>query len=222
MQTLTRLLVQQGLAKHILTEDQLARVVQGTAQRRYNLVIRALKSGELQRIKRGLYKLASPYGNEQCHPFVLAQTLVPGSYVSLETALSHHGWIPEAVYTTASITPARKTLTYDHETLGRFTFHPLAIERGYFLELVERQQINGQVMLVAQPMRALMDLVCFKKVEWQGLQWIEQGLRIDREFLLQVSPAELDILESVYKQKRVRQFLQQLQMALHGRETLND
>jgi hypothetical protein len=44
-------------------------------------------------------------------------------------------------------------------------FHPLAIAPGYFLELVARQQDQQQTMFVAKPLRALMDLVCLRKIE---------------------------------------------------------
>ena len=89
------------------------------------------------------------------------------------------GWIPEAVYTTASVTPGRKSSEYEHESFGLFSFQPLATQRGYFLELVERVQSNEQTMFVAKPIRALMDLVCARKVEWQGMAWLTESLRIE-------------------------------------------
>ena len=86
VQTLTNILREQGLANHLLTDTQLARVIDGSAQRRYNLVNRALKAGELHRLRRGLYLLNRSYRDYEIHPFALAQMLQPGSYVSLETA----------------------------------------------------------------------------------------------------------------------------------------
>ena len=127
----------------MICNTQLARLISGTPQRRHNLVNRALNAGELLRLRRGSYLLAERFRDYPCHPFALAQAFVAGSYISFETALAHHGWIPEAVYTTASATPARKSLDYDHPVFGRFSFHPLAIQPGYFLELVERTQITG-------------------------------------------------------------------------------
>ena len=210
MQTLSQTLIDQGLKNRVLTEKQLARVLKGSPQRRYGLVNRALKAGELHRLTRSRYLLANRLRDYPGHPFALAQAFVKGSYVSFETALAYHGWIPEAVYTTACVTPARKTLVFDSENFGRFTFHPLAVHSGRFLELVQRVQITQQSMLVADPLRALMDIVCLRKTKWQGLGWLIQGLRIDEEYLKSIMQSDIDTLVLVYKQKRVRSFLKSL------------
>ena len=214
MQTLTKQLTETGLSDRILTEHQLKRSIAGTDQRRYHLVNRAAKAGELVRLRRGLYVLADEFREYPVHPFAVAQMLVPGSYVSLETALAFHSWIPEAVYTTASIVPGRKAKEFRHERLGLFTFYPLAIQRGSFLELVRRVETNGQSFLVAEPLRALMDLVCLKKVEWQGFVWIEQGLRVDADALNQATRTEFRTLKDIYKHERVRKFIGELEQSL--------
>ena len=208
MQTLTEHLISLGLANRVITDSQLSRLLEGGAQRRYGLVNRAIKAGELLRLRRGCYLLAERFRDYPGHPFALAQFFVPGSYVSFETALSHHGWIPEAVYTTVSVTPARKSLEYEHETFGRFSFYPLAINPGYFLELVERKQITEQALLEAEPFRALMDLVCLRKTEWLGMEWLQESLRIDYEYLRQVTNADIRTLQLVYRHKRVALFLE--------------
>lgn len=217
MKTLTQQIIDHGLKNRVLADSQLARVIGGSPQRRYGLVNRAMKSGELLRLTRGRYLLADRFRDYPGHPFALAQTFVPGSYVSFETALAHHGWIPEAVYTTASVTPGRKSLDYSHSVFGRFSFHPLAIQTGYFLERVARVQITKQSLLVAEPLRALMDMVCLRKVEWQGLEWLTTGLRIDEEYLATITRADIRTLKFVYKQKRANAFLASL-----ARELGND
>jgi len=217
MQTLTKEIISIGLNNRILTDEQLSRLVKGSEQRRYNLVNRAMKSDELIRLKRGVYILSDSYRDYPLHPFALAQMLMPGSYVSLETALAHHRWIPEAVYTVASILPGRKSQKYDHEKLGSYAFFPLATNEGYFLELVKREQHEQQTMLVAKPVRALMDLVCLRKQEWQGIDWLTEGLRIDIEKLRTITGAELRTLALVYKHKRMQAFASEL-----ARELGND
>jgi len=217
MQTLTEKIIDLGLTNRVLTDTQLARLLEGSRQRRYNLVNRALKAGELLRLRRGCYLLAPKWRAHPAHPFALAQAIVPGSYVSFETALSHHGWIPEAVYTTASVTPGRKSLAYEHPTFGTFSYHPLAIQPGYFLELVERKKISEQAMLVAEPIRALLDLVCLRKAEWRGMGWLIDDLRIDAGYLRHVTSADIRTLGLVYKQARVKTFLKSL-----ARELGND
>ena len=210
MQTLAQKLIDQGLANQVLTEKQLARVLNGSQQRRYGLVNRALKAGELHRLSRGRYLLADRFRDYPGHPFALAQAFVPGSYVSFETALAHHGWIPEAVYTVSSVTPGRKTLVYDSGKFGQFTFHPMAVYTDRLLELVQRIQITQQTMLVADPLRALMDLVCLRKTQWQGLGWLIEGMRIDEEHLKSIRHTDMAKLMLVYKQKRVNSFLKSL------------
>ena len=217
MQTLTELLINRGYKNRVIVDTQLARLIGGTPQRRHSLVNRAMKASELLRLRRGTYLLADRFRDFPGHPFTLAQAFVPGSYVSLETALAHHGWIPEAVYTTACVTPGRKSHEYEHPFFGSFSFHPLAINAGYFLELVVREQINKQTMLIAEPVRALMDLVCLRKTEWQGIEWLQESMRIDHEHLGQITGADINTLKLVYKHKRVTAFLESL-----ARESGND
>ncbi|MFT6518010.1 MAG: putative transcriptional regulator of viral defense system [Candidatus Azotimanducaceae bacterium] len=221
MQTLTEQLIEEGLAERVLTDGQVSRLVEGSRQRRYHLVNRAMKAGELIRLRRGLYMLADKYRSQPCHPYMLAQVLVPGGYVSLESALSFHGWIPEAVYTTASIVPNRKMKDFSYEQMGLFTFDTLPVREGFFLELVQRVELAGQGVLMASPLRALMDLVCLKKTQWRGVEWLEQGMRIDRECLRAITSAQVRTLKAAYKPKRVTEFLAGLERVL-GLELGND
>jgi hypothetical protein len=197
-----------------LDETQLARLLDGSAARRYGLVNRALQAGELQRLKRGMYILPTPFRQTRLHPFVLAQTLSPTSYVSFETALAWHGWIPEAVYSTASVTSGRKALAFQPEAFGHFEYRPLAIRAGYFLVQVERIELEGQAALVARPFRALMDWVCLRKQPWQGLAFLEEGLRIEPEQLQTVTWAEVGALQQVYKHQYMQVYLAQFARAL--------
>jgi predicted transcriptional regulator of viral defense system len=121
VQTLTESVLQQGLGNKVLTDAQLQRVLESSPAARYALVNRALKANELIRIRRGLYTLSPHLRTEPVHPFGVAQAIVHGSYVSFETALSHHGWIPESVRVVASVVPARKSLTIEHpmQVLGK-------------------------------------------------------------------------------------------------------
>ncbi len=214
MNTLTNKIIEQGLANRILKVSQLKRLVTGSAQRRYSLVNRAIKTGELSRFQRGLYMLNERFRDYPCHPFVLAQAIEPGSYISFETALAYHGWIPEAVFTTASVIPGRKSQQFEHEKMGIFNFQSLAVQREYFLELVNRYKINGQTMLVAKPCRALMDLVCLKKLSWEGMDWLLEGLRIDSESLAAITGNDITILKLIYKHKRVKSYLSYLSREL--------
>ncbi len=214
MKAVTEIILEQGLADRFLKASQLGRLIGGSPDRRYGLVNRAMKSGELLRLQRGLYILADRYRSHPCHPFAVAQALVPGSYVSFETALAYHGWIPERVFDTASVVPGRKSWKYNIEKLGFYSFHPLTIHSGYFLEMVNRVQVDGQTMLVATPCRALLDLVCLQKISWKGLNWIYEGLRIDSGLLGTITRRDINALKLVYKNKRVKSFISSLYLEL--------
>ena len=213
MQTATKIIRERKQANRIITADQLKRLLGNGDGRRYALVNRALKSGELVRIQRGLYTLAQ----SDVHPFVVSQAITPGSYVSFETALAYWGWIPEKVSTITSVTPGRKAKLVENERFGLFRFLSLAINRGYFLELINRIEIEGGTALIAQPGRALMDLVCRRKIAWTGLDWLTHGLRIDYELLQTISREKINLLRLVYKHKRMQTFIDAL-----GRELYSD
>ncbi|WP_337848238.1 hypothetical protein [Sphingomonas sp.] len=202
------------LAGRVFDERQLGEALGGGPARRYALVNRALKDGSLIRLKRGAYFLSTPNRPEAIHPFAVAQMLLPGSYISFETALAHHGWIPEAVYVTASATPARKTVEYDTPVMGRFIFHPLATHDYQFLAGVGRQKLGTLTAFVASPLRALLDLVALRKQRWEGLDWLTSGLRIDPEHLLTLKRRDFTSLKPVYKHKTVNDFLRSLELTI--------
>jgi hypothetical protein len=214
MSLLVDQITQAGLSGHVLNERQLARVIGGSDPRRYGLVNRALKDGSLVRVKRGTYLLGSRYRPEPVHPFAIAQRLVPGSYVSFETALAWHGWIPEGVFVTASASPGRKTLQYETPGLGTFSFHPLAIKDFQFLAAIDRVEVGKRAAFIAQPLRALLDLVEQRKLQWQGSGLLTEGMRIEEEQLASLRQQDFDKLRSVYKHRTVNAFMNELESAV--------
>ncbi len=215
MKAVTKIIAEQGLADRFIRASRLDQLIAGSAKRRYGLVNRAMKSDELVRLQRGLYVLADRYRAQPCHSFAVAQALAPGSYISFETALAYHGWIPERVFVTASVVPGRKSRRYENETMGAYSFYPLALQSGYFLELVKRVTVNGQVVLVAEPCRALMDLVCSRKIAWKGMDWLLEGFRIDFDVLDTLTSKDFATLELVYKHKRMKSFLSSFRRELN-------
>lgn len=113
------------------------------------------KGGRLLQLRRGLYALAPPYRKVVPHPFLVANRLVRGSYVSLHSALAYHGLIPEHVPVTTSMTTGRPQRR--ENPLGSFEYHHVRMEllTGYRLERLG----DGQEALVATPEKALADLV---------------------------------------------------------------
>ena len=210
MTPLTELIIKSGEDSRTLTARQLERLLGGSDARRYGLVNRALKAGELLKARRGLYVLAQEYQKKTAHPFVLAQQLMPGSYVSAESALSYHGWIPEAVRSVLSITAKGKSVSYEHEVLGKFEFRRMTVNSGYFLQAVSRYELQHQAALIADPMRALLDLVYLRKLPWQGLDFVLEGLRIDEQAIRSLPSSNIIKLLDIYKGKREKIFIEGL------------
>lgn len=116
---------------------------------------RWVHAGRLLQLRRGLYALAPPYEKVVPHPFLVANRLVRGSYVSLQSALAHYGLIPEHVPVTTSVTTSRPGR---FETpLGSYEFRHVQVEllRGFRL-----LSLGGeQEALAATPEKALLDLI---------------------------------------------------------------
>ena len=213
MSKLTQTLEREGFAGRVLTDKQVNRLIAGSDASRYGLVNRALQDGSLIRIKRGLYTLRQQDPSQLPHHFTIAQSLLPGSYISFESALSYHGWIPEGVYNVSSVAPGRKSFSFGTDRFGNFSFEPIALNRYMFLVSVHRAQIGESAALVASPLRALMDLVARRKAEWRGLGWLVDGLRIDQDQLAALKRSDFAALRSVYKHKLARTFLTEFESA---------
>jgi len=68
---------------------------------------RWVKAGKIRQLRRGLYMLEPPHQSVAPHPFLIANALVPGSYVSEQSALAYYGLIPEYAPRTVSVTTLR-------------------------------------------------------------------------------------------------------------------
>ena len=113
------------------------------------------RSGRIHQLRRGLYVLAPPWRKRRPHPFLVANRLAPGSYVSGLSALAFAGAIPEYVAETTSVTAGRPELRTT--PLGRFSFRHLkdGLMFGYrYLALG-----HGQSAFVAEPEKAILDMV---------------------------------------------------------------
>ena len=112
-------------------------------------------SGRLHQLRRGLYALAPPYRKVRPHPFLVANRLVVGSYVSLQSALAHYNLIPEYVAITTSVTTARPGRW--ETPLGTYAFRHIKADLFYGYRRVDLG--TGQHAFVASPEKALLDLV---------------------------------------------------------------
>ena len=226
MQRLTEIAFEKS-SQGIFTRAEVACWVGGSPQRQFSLVKRALASGEIMHLRRGLYCLAAKYLRHKVDPLTLAQRIYGPSYISLETALSYHGWIPEAVYSVTSVSVDRSR---EFETpLGHFSFTRVPQETFYTevtrVEKDGRGNADGpgygggsgyggpssrasENFLLASPLKALADYVHVRKQDWNSSRPVVRSLRVDEGLLAGVGAEEFDRLLANYSSLRVRCFLQ--------------
>lgn len=69
---------------------------------------RSLRSGDIVKLKRVIYIFGERLRLGSVSEFTAANHIYTGSYISFESAPSHHGLIPEAVYVVTSACSGRK------------------------------------------------------------------------------------------------------------------
>ena len=113
-------------------------------------------SGDLVRIRKGLYVAPTfPSRPPGVDPLALAPLIYGPSYVSLETALAHHGLIPERVYEITSVTSKRAKLF--RTPVGRFSYRP--VNESVYGYGVGLQPATGGAYFLAEPEKALCDRI---------------------------------------------------------------
>ncbi len=175
------------------------------------LLDRAIKAGEVLRIKRGLFVLAPEYRKTDPPLFTVAALLYSPSYISLETALAYHGLIPEAVYQVASVTPKR---SHNFETpLGVFSYHSVPCRNP--TAGVEGVKLDQSFWaFVATPLRAIADLLYLNRtITWQkdGPGFLLDSLRMEEEDLQGIAFDRYEEILQAFRSRRVKTFLAHMQ-----------
>lgn len=178
---------------------------------RYGLVKRAIAGGEIIHLRRGLYCLAPKYQKQKINLYALAEQIYGPSYISLESALSWHGWIPEAVYTITSVSFGKSK---EYATpLGAFSYNRVP-QRVFYTGVERLTDDAGHVFLMAEPVKALADYVYVHKKQWSGLKPAAESLRIEPEEFESAASEQFDILIENYTSRRVQTFLKGLRKDL--------
>jgi len=163
-------------------------------KRPYDKINELMKQGVLVAIKRGIYVPGTNQNIPRPDPFLLANHLLGPSYVSMESALSHWGLIPERVYEISSMTiqsskiykTAVGTFSYTHTSLPYYSY---GIQQ---LELTKRQ-----TALVASPEKALCDKIIttsgvLLRSEKQVRTFLVDDLRMEAGELRQLNVKEIN------------------------------
>ena len=139
------------------------------------------QSGLLIRLKRGLFVVAPMVHSQPLSKELIANHIYGPSYISLQTALSFYGLIPERVHTVCSMTTKRSSSFIN--PLGNFDY--ISVPAAYFAIGIRQEIVNNNyAYLIATPEKALCDMI----VETKGLKlqsikaiqnYLEEDLRVD-------------------------------------------
>ena len=137
---------------------------------------RWVKKGYLLKIKNGIYIFKRDY--EKIRGEEIAAAIYQPSYLSLESALSAYGFIPEMVYAYLSVT-GKINRTFDNE-FGHFIYRHLKSE--LFWGYREVKTDTGRY-LIAEPEKALLDYLYLNlskinsESDFENLRFNEDRLR---------------------------------------------
>lgn len=168
----------------------------------HSLLSRFLKKGDVKKVSRGLYVFDEFWRKKPLSKFIIANKLLAPSYISFESALSHHGLIPEAVYATTSACVQRGNKSY-HTMYGDFLYQHVPIQ-SFALEIESKVTAAGPEV-IATPIKALFDLIYVRRKHFKNLTDLESDLRINRDEVLrhaeEINMGGLEELAESYRKK---------------------
>lgn len=156
------------------------------------LVYRWKGKGWIRSLKKGMYELCYPEAITIPDVYIANRLYCP-SYVSLETALSHYGILPEVSMAVTSIT-SKATRRFKN-VHGFFIYRSVKPE-AYSGYNVERHR-NFDV-LFAEPEKALVDYLYFRRRDF-GLAFDIAELRLDVSTIRDLSRRKLNRYAKQYK-----------------------
>ena len=165
-----------------------------------------LKSGDLIRVKKGLYIFGktvaqTPYSSE-----VLANLIYGPSAISLSYALAFYGFIPERVTTLTSITPKR--IKSFSTSVGEFTYTYLNANQ-YPIGIELNEHSKNSPFLIASPEKALCDHIHLtdKKIIIRAIDemadYLLNDMRVDESALRSLKTNDLSKISKIYKDSRI-------------------
>jgi predicted transcriptional regulator of viral defense system len=157
------------------------------------------RKGYIHALRKGYYIFADI---ELTHyiQFLIANTLYTPSYVSLETALSYHNFIPEIVYAHTSVTT--RLPKQFHNEAGIYTYNQIKADayRGYQLLPIPNHR---RKVKIATPEKALLDYLYLHPEIARLDDFL--SLRLNVEVLNQLDSEHLQTLALLFKQKKLVQ-----------------
>ena len=152
--------------------------------------------GYINQVKRGLYVFSDK--KDALDSFSVSFLLYEPSYVSLESALSFYGLIPELVPATTAIS-TRTTRTFTNQ-YGTFLYRHVKPELffGY-----TPHEVSAGKYLLADPEKAVLDYVYFNRVRLHSADDIHEWRINTEEFKKIIDVAKLKEYLKVYQSKKI-------------------
>lgn len=172
-------------------------------------ISRMLKTGNLIRIKKGLYVIGRNHIPLSYSKEILANWIYGPSCISLEYALSYYGLIPERVELVTSIT-CKKDKNFD-TPVGRFLYKYCNPKR-YPVQIQRLSLSSERNILIATPEKALADMLVLTKslvliTEKDVCEYLLAALRIDEKSILNLRKDRVIELANIYLHRHVNLFL---------------
>ena len=175
-------------------------------------ITRLIASGEIVRVKKGLYCFGEAFRRSPICREYLANLIYGPSYVSLDYALSLHGLIPERVKAVTSVT-TRRSRSFE-TPLGHFSYRTLS-RRRYAVGVIH--EVSGVTpFLVASPEKALVDKIwsdsrfkgeCISDFE----AYLLDDLRIGPDALRMLDRERIDRVQHAYASPKIRNLVKCLE-----------
>lgn len=149
-----------------------------------NNLTRWIDKGLLVRLRQGLYTFPE-YKSNLDYIYYFANRIYKPSYISLHSALSFYGVIPEAVIELTSVTTL-KTKSFSN-SFGLYSYKKIKNELffGYDIRNID----DGKALFLAKPEKALLDLLYLYPFYKTADDMKE--LRLDEDFLYEEFDADL-------------------------------
>lgn len=198
MTDITRAAIDGGLPS-VFSPAELKKAVPGCLVTSSRLS-RAVSLGEIERVFRGLYILGKPYRKDLIDVYYMSGRIDPGSYVSMMSALSVAGWIPEAVYICQCVStrPSVKRSCRISSSVATISYSRLYLKdplAGTFTA-----NCFGEDFRMAGPVKALCDWHAHVGCGETNAPALMESLRIDLDDAREaVTTGDFKVLDGVYR-----------------------
>ena len=199
--------IRRAIETDVFDYQQLMHSLNGYAKPR-DKIRSLLNSGEIIRVKKGIYVFGDDHRRDPWSREVLANLILGPSYISFDYALSYYGFIPERVVavTSATLSRSRKFDT----PIGSFTYRKLP-DRKYSIGIDQQTTEANQHFLIATPAKALADKIWSdsrftprKSKDFRS--YLHEDLRIGLDSLRLIDRTLLALIAEQYGSRKIRLF----------------